>query len=229
MTRFYLPSRESISKYKVSYYAIKLKASEGRAARCCATFFPKKPKHERPKQHDFTANNNRLAAALSPRKLSLLASAGLICQLASSGGGSGVFGALPSALNGFEDFGAKLSAILNSTADANTNEEGGLRMRFGAVIPGDSAAESVLTLGIYNFLNYYNFAIVARLLLTWFPNPPQVLVGPLSAICDPYLNLFRGIIPPLGQLDLSPIISLGLLNFITGATAALPCELPAED
>jgi len=32
----------------------------------------------------------------------------------------------------------------------------------------------------------------------------------------------------LGQLDLSPIISLGLLNFITGATAALPCELPTN-
>jgi len=87
----------------------------------------------------------------------------------------------------------------------------------------------VLTSGLYNFLNYYNFAIVARLLLTWFPNPPQALVGPLAAICDPYLNLFRGLIPPLGQLDLSPIISLGLLNFITSATAALPHELPNDD
>jgi len=27
----------------------------------------------------------------------------------------------------------------------------------------------------------------------------QFLVGPLAAICDPYLNIFRGIIPPLGR------------------------------
>jgi len=123
-----------------------------------------------------------------------------------------LFGSL---MESFGDFGSKLALLANHTND----------IRFAAAIPGDSAFEVVATTGIYNFLNYYNFAIVIRLLLTWFPNPPQALVGPLSTICDPYLNIFRGIIPPLGQLDLSPIISLGLLNFLTSATAALPCEM----
>lgn len=33
------------------------------------------------------------------------------------------------------------------------------------------------------------------------------------SICDPYLNLFRGIIPPIGgTLDLSPILAFVTLN-----------------
>lgn len=76
-----------------------------------------------------------------------------------------------------------------------------------AVIPGNSAAEYVLTSGIYNFLSIYNALLVGRILLTWFPSAPPAIVGPLSSICDPYLNLFRGIIPPLGQIDISPILA----------------------
>ena len=76
-----------------------------------------------------------------------------------------------------------------------------------AVIPGNSAAEYVLTSGIYSFLSIYNALLVGRILLTWFPSAPPSIVGPLSSICDPYLNLFRGIIPPLGQIDVSPILA----------------------
>ena len=48
-----------------------------------------------------------------------------------------------------------------------------------------------------------------------------------STLCDPYLNIFRGIIPPLGgTLDLSPILAFLALNAITSAAAALPAELP---
>jgi len=39
-------------------------------------------------------------------------------------------------------------------------------------------------------------------------------------VCDPYLNLFRGIVPPLGgTLDLSPILAFVTLNFFTSAAA----------
>ena len=47
-----------------------------------------------------------------------------------------------------------------------------------------------------------------------------------SSVTDPYLNLFRGIIPPLGgTLDLSPIIAFTVLNVFTSSAAALPCEM----
>ena len=52
-----------------------------------------------------------------------------------------------------------------------------------------------------------------RLVLTWFPSPPAQLVGPLASVTDPYLNLFRGIIPPLGgTIDLSPILAFLVLD-----------------
>lgn len=48
-----------------------------------------------------------------------------------------------------------------------------------------------------------------------------------STLCDPYLNIFRGVIPPLGgTLDLSPILAFLVLNAFTSTAAALPAELP---
>lgn len=47
-----------------------------------------------------------------------------------------------------------------------------------------------------------------------------------STLCDPYLNIFRGIIPPLGGLDLSPILAFLVLDAFTSTAAALPAELP---
>ncbi|CAM6108697.1 unnamed protein product [Calypogeia fissa] len=100
--------------------------------------------------------------------------------------------------------------------------------RFAAIIPGDSVAETVISSGIFNFLNIYNTLLVVRLILTWFPDPPAVIANPLSTICDPYLNIFRGIIPPLGQIDLSPVLAFLALNVFTNAAAALPAELPSN-
>ncbi|CAL8465128.1 g4663 [Coccomyxa elongata] len=97
---------------------------------------------------------------------------------------------------------------------------------FAAVIPGDSAVEQVLTTGFSSFLSLYNTIIIVRILLTWFPNPPQVIAAPLSTLCDPYLNLFRGLIPPIGgTLDLSPILAFIVLDVFSNTAAALPAEI----
>lgn len=98
---------------------------------------------------------------------------------------------------------------------------------FAAVLPGDSVAGVVVANGILNFLNLYNTLLVVRLVLTWFPSTPPQIVSPLSTICDPYLNIFRGIIPPLGGLDLSPILAFLVLNAFTSTASALPAELPS--
>ncbi|XP_028807068.1 ylmG homolog protein 2, chloroplastic [Neltuma alba] len=100
---------------------------------------------------------------------------------------------------------------------------------FAAVLPGDSVAGLVVANGILNFLNIYNTLLIVRLVLTWFPNFPPAIVSPLSTICDPYLNIFRGLIPPLGgTLDLSPILAFLVLNAFTSTAAALPAELPVQ-
>lgn len=98
---------------------------------------------------------------------------------------------------------------------------------FAAIIPGDSVAETVITSGIASTLNLYQSALIVRVILTWFPQAPPFLVNPLSTICDPYLNLFRGLIPPIGgTFDLSPILAFVVLDLLTGSAASLGAEMP---
>ena len=61
----------------------------------------------------------------------------------------------------------------------------------------------------------YSYILILRVLLTWFPNLDlsNPILSNISAITDPYLNLFRGIIPPIGGLDISPILAFVVLNF----------------
>ncbi len=67
---------------------------------------------------------------------------------------------------------------------------------------------------ISSAMEIYFYVLVIRVLLSWFPNVDQSnpLISTLSSITDPYLNAFRGIIPPLGGLDLSAILAFIALN-----------------
>lgn len=72
-------------------------------------------------------------------------------------------------------------------------------------IPGDSLAEAVLIDGSLNFLSIYGGIITLRILLSWVPQAQSVaLLRPVFTVSDLYLNLFRGVIPAIGGLDLSP-------------------------
>ena len=69
---------------------------------------------------------------------------------------------------------------------------------------------------LFQTITIYNFLLIIRILLTWFPNldtSNPILVN-LFAITDPYLNVFRGVIPPIGGLDLSPILAFISLSLI---------------
>ena len=96
-------------------------------------------------------------------------------------------------------------------------------------IPGYGVAEQVLVGGFMNFLQIYNIVITARILLSWFPQAQGVgVLQPVYQITDPYLNLFRGLIPPVFGLDLSPLLAFFLLNVLTNATAAVGAEITPE-
>ncbi|NJK72155.1 MAG: YggT family protein [Synechococcaceae cyanobacterium SM2_3_60] len=75
---------------------------------------------------------------------------------------------------------------------------------------------------IAQFLQIYLVLLLIRVLLSWFPvdwsNP---VLSVLSQLTDPYLNLFRSIIPPLGGLDLSPMLGFFLLQFLAQAMTRL--------
>lgn len=62
-------------------------------------------------------------------------------------------------------------------------------------------------LGIVSmFLNFYFFAILAMIILSWVaPGSPSPVVHLLYQLTEPVMAPFRRLIPPLGGLDLSPI------------------------
>ena len=72
-------------------------------------------------------------------------------------------------------------------------------------------------------LRIYSFLLLIRVLLTWFPSIDWSN-GILSALCsitDPYLKIFRGVIPPIGGFDISSILAFLLLNFLQGQLYSL--------
>lgn len=96
-------------------------------------------------------------------------------------------------------------------------------------IPGYGIPEQIIVGGFATFLSVYNLVITGRVLLSWFPQAQSIgVLQPVFAITDPYLNLFRGIIPPIFGLDLSPILAFVTLNLLTSSTAAVGCEIPEE-
>lgn len=76
---------------------------------------------------------------------------------------------------------------------------------------------TVIAVGMAKWLDIYSGVLMVRVLLSWFPNIPWER-QPLSAIrdlCDPYLNLFRNIIPPIfDTLDVSPLLAFMVLGIL---------------
>lgn len=84
---------------------------------------------------------------------------------------------------------------------------------------------SLIILSLTRFIGLYLILLLIRVLLTWIPNINWMNqpFAALSQITDPYLNIFRSIIPPIGGFDLSPILAflaLQLLSSLLGSFAA---------
>ena len=65
--------------------------------------------------------------------------------------------------------------------------------------------------------NAYTTIIFVYVLMSWLPNTETGVIGQvyraLGMLCDPYLDLFKRIIPPIGGvLDITPIIALLVLQ-----------------
>lgn len=69
---------------------------------------------------------------------------------------------------------------------------------------------------IYSLSDVYSMIIVVYVLMSWIPTATGILADinrVLSKICDPYLDLFRRFIPPIGgMVDISPIVALLVLQ-----------------
>jgi YggT family protein len=72
---------------------------------------------------------------------------------------------------------------------------------------------------LYNFIDILftllELAILARVLLSWFRlSPYHPVVNFIYQITEPILRPLRNIIPPLGMIDISPIVALILMDII---------------
>ena len=77
-------------------------------------------------------------------------------------------------------------------------------------------------------LSIFSLLLLLRVLLSWFPNLPweNPLLAALVSITDPYLNLFRGLIPPIGGLDLSAILAFLTLTLSLASTLLRGLAVP---
>ena len=61
----------------------------------------------------------------------------------------------------------------------------------------------------------YRFMLIGYILMSWIPALQESAVGRfLETVCEPYLGFFRKFIPPIGMIDISPIVGLFALVFI---------------
>jgi len=62
-------------------------------------------------------------------------------------------------------------------------------------------------------IELYSWALIIYILMSWFPNARETGIGQfLAKICEPYLEPFRRIVPPLGMIDISPIVAFFVLK-----------------
>merc|ERR1712232_214804 len=87
----------------------------------------------------------------------------------------------------------------------------------------------IITKAFASFVKMYHFLLIFRVLLQWFhtfdwDRHPWIA---LRQITDPYLNIFRGLVPPLmGQIDLTPMIGFYLLHILSNILMAPFADSP---
>jgi YggT family protein len=77
---------------------------------------------------------------------------------------------------------------------------------------------------VHVFIGVYTLLIFAYIIMTWVRLPYSPWLSRIQRflfdVCDPYLRLFRRVLPSFGPLDLSPIIaiiSLAILDQLINA------------
>lgn len=71
---------------------------------------------------------------------------------------------------------------------------------------------------LFNVIMYliqiYSWALIIYILMSWFPSARESSIGQfLGRICEPYLEVFRRFIPPIGMMDFSPLVAFFVLRF----------------
>ncbi|MGZ8782235.1 MAG: YggT family protein [Gaiellaceae bacterium] len=75
------------------------------------------------------------------------------------------------------------------------------------------------------FLWVYTLLLFAYILTSWIRLPYRPWLNRVQRflydVCDPYLRIFRRFLPPLGPLDLSPMVAIFVLFIVRGVLTSL--------
>jgi uncharacterized protein YggT (Ycf19 family) len=70
------------------------------------------------------------------------------------------------------------------------------------------------------FIYVYSILILAYIITSWVRLPYSVWLNRVQRflydVCDPYLRLWRRVLPTFGPLDLSPVVGVAFLYIISG-------------
>lgn len=77
-------------------------------------------------------------------------------------------------------------------------------------------ASGVLNLGLGLFLGLMILLFIFRIILTWYPqvNLNQLPFNLIAWPTEPFLVPTRKLVPPIGGVDISPIIWVGIVSFL---------------
>ena len=112
--------------------------------------------------------------------------------------------------------GAEMTKASSPTAVARASVAAPV-FTLAAVTMVDRKMVGLVTQSVASFIKLYLLLLFVRVLLTWFPNvnwmrQPWTM---LRQVTDPYLNLFRNLLPPImGQIDFTPILGFMVLQFL---------------
>ena len=83
-----------------------------------------------------------------------------------------------------------------------------------------------ISYAVYLLFKFYWVLILLRIFMTWIPNIDwnQQPMKWMREVTDAYLNIFRRFIPPIGMLDVSPIVAL----IVLGIVQTVVCEMLAR-
>jgi YggT family protein len=75
------------------------------------------------------------------------------------------------------------------------------------------------------FFLVYILLIFVYILTSWIRLPYSLWLNPVQRflydVCEPYLRIFRRVLPPLGPLDLSPMVAIFVLIILQQVVNAL--------
>mmetsp|Transcript_43977 Transcript_43977/g.80356 ORF Transcript_43977/g.80356 Transcript_43977/m.80356 type:complete len:215 (+) Transcript_43977:85-729(+) len=89
---------------------------------------------------------------------------------------------------------------------------------------GSTPGGMMARLSMLNFAKIYMALMVLRITIMWFPNlnPYRQPFYAMMQLTDPYLNLFRGWMPPIFGMDLSAILAFAILQALIDVLTISP-------